>query len=55
MRILKSCLQKELGSSIFAKKHKIYKIVNIDYVEPVTEMFKFGSEHIPWLYKAIEK
>ena len=55
MRILRSCLQIELGSSIFATQHKIYQIVNLEYVEPVTGIFKFGSERIPWYYKAIEK
>ena len=55
MIILQSCLQKEFGSSIFATQHNIYQIVNLGYVEPVTGIFKFGSEHISWSYKAIEK
>ena len=45
----------ELGCSIFDTQHKIYKNFNLDYVEPMTVIFKFGSEWIPWSYKAIEK
>ena len=48
MRILQSCLRTELGSSIFATQHKIYQILNLECVEPVTGIFKFGSERIPW-------
>ena len=55
MRMLQSCIQTELGSSIFATQQKIYKIVNLDYFDPVTGIFRFGSEQIPWSYKAIEK
>ena len=29
--------------------------MNLEYVDPVTLNFKFVSERIPWLYKAIEK
>ena len=55
MRILQRYLRIELGSSIFATQHKISQIVDLEYVELVTGIFKFGSEHIPWSYKAIEK
>ena len=54
MRILRSCFQTELGNSIFSTQHKIYQIVNLNYVEPMTVISKFGIERIPWLYKAIK-
>ena len=38
----------ELESSIFATQNNISQIVNIEYVDPVTVIFNFGSEHIPW-------
>ena len=55
MRVLRSCLQTELAISIFATQHNISQILNLEYVEPVTGIFNFGSERISWLYKAIEK
>ena len=55
MIILRSFLRTELGSSIFATQHKISQIMNLEYVEPVIGISKFGSERIPWSYKAIKK
>ena len=54
MIILQSCIRTELGIYIFSTQHKIYKIVNLEYVESVKGIFNFGSECIHWLYKAIE-
>ena len=56
MRISRSFCQTELGSSILATQQKISQIVNLEYVEPMTGIFKFGSERIPWSsHKTIEK
>ena len=52
MKILRSCLWTELGSSILAAQHKIYQILNHEYVEPMAKQFKFGGEQITWSYMA---
>mmetsp|Transcript_32788 Transcript_32788/g.48821 ORF Transcript_32788/g.48821 Transcript_32788/m.48821 type:complete len:206 (+) Transcript_32788:1180-1797(+) len=53
MKILRSCLYTELGSPLFATKHKISQMVNLEYVEPITGIYKFGSKRIPWSYKLV--
>ena len=53
--LYKIFLKKELVSSIFATQHKISPMVNLEYVEPVTGMFKFGSELIFMSFKLIKK
>jgi hypothetical protein len=55
MRQLRSCLKTELGSPLFATEYKISRIVNLEYVEPVTGTYKYGSERIPWSYKSVSK
>jgi hypothetical protein len=53
MRQLRSCLKTELGSSIFATEFKISQIMNLEYVDPITGIFKYGTERIPWSYKSV--
>jgi hypothetical protein len=53
MKTLRSCLRMELGATIFSTEHKISQVVNLEHVEPVTGMYKYGSEHIPWSYKSV--
>ena len=53
MRILQTCLQTELRSFIFDTQNKIYQIVNNEYVEPMTGIFKFEIEIIHCSYKVI--
>ena len=55
MIILRSCLRTELGRFILNTQHEISQIVNLEYADPVTGIIKFGSNHIPWLYKATKK
>ena len=55
MSTLSSCLKMKIGECIFSSEHKISELVNMGHVEPVSGMYIFGKERIPWLYKSVAK
>jgi hypothetical protein len=56
MRHLCSCLQAELGSSVFSTEYnKIQQVLGLEHVQPRTHSYKYGKEKINWLYKPIKQ
>ena len=45
---LQSCIWTTLGSSLFAIKLNISNIVNLEFVEPVIEAYKYDIKKLPW-------
>jgi hypothetical protein len=43
-----------IGSSIFSTEYSKSKIVDLEYVEPTTGVYKYGTERIPWSYKPLD-
>ena len=55
MSTLRSCLKMEIGECIFSSEHRIRELVHMEHVEPVSGMYVYGKERIPWSYKSVVK
>jgi hypothetical protein len=54
LRTLHQCCKAECGDYLFSSPYFIKRVLNLEYVEPMTGTYKNGSEKIDWMYKSIE-
>ena len=55
MRTLRSCLRIEAGSPILSSEYAVNSTINSQYVEPVVNTYKYGSENIPYSYRSVKQ
>jgi hypothetical protein len=54
LRTLRWCCKAECSNYLFLLPYSIKRVLDLEYVEPMTGTYKNGSEKIDWMYKSIE-
>jgi hypothetical protein len=55
LRTLRRCCKAECGDYLFSSPYSIKRVLDLEYVEPMTGTYKNGSEKIQWMYKSVQE
>jgi hypothetical protein len=55
LRTLRRCCKAECGDYLFSSPYFIERVLDLEYVEPMTGTYTNGSEKIQWMYKSVQE